>query len=145
MQDEFSAGSFPSHRQGTVDRRCVRISAAHGPFQTTGGAEQIPGRICDAADLACIACSGINGENFSGGLGDCFDITEFHMQMENGREMLLLARLRSETEILVIEVEEMTGDDKLKQQLAAKLNQIVNVLSQMICKAMGGKECQRKD
>ncbi len=33
--------------------------------------------------------------------------------------MLLLARLRSETEILVIEVEEMTGDDKLKQQLAA--------------------------
>ena len=39
----------------------------------------------------------------------------------------------------------MTGDDKLNQQLAAKLNQIVNVLSQMICKAMGGKECQRKD
>ena len=116
-----------------------------GLFRQLEALSKFPEGICDAADLACIACSGINGENFSGGLGDCFDITEFHMQMENGREMLLLARLRSETEILVIEVEEMTGDDKLKQQLAAKLNQIVNVLSQMICKAMGGKECQRKD
>ena len=93
--------------------------------------------------MKCEACSGINEENFSQSLGECFEITEFHMQMDNGRVILLLDRLRSETEILAIEAEELTGSES-GRQLEAKLNQIINILSQMICKAMGGKECQRK-
>ena len=51
---------------------------------------------CEAVGLVCNACTGMNGENFSQCIDDCFEITEFHMQMPKGREMLLLDRLRSE-------------------------------------------------
>ena len=99
---------------------------------------------CEAASLCCNACSGINGENFSQCIGDCFDITEFHMQMEKGKQMLLMARLRSELEVFDAETSVFIDDMKLQQAVSANLNQIINTLSQMICAAMGGNECQRK-
>lgn len=99
---------------------------------------------CEAADLCCNACSGINSKNFSSCIGECFEITEFHMQMEKGREMLLMSRLRSELEVFDAEAETFITDKKLQQNLSEKLNQIINILSQMICAAMGGNECQRK-
>lgn len=99
---------------------------------------------CDAAGLVCNACSGMNGENFSQCIGDCFEITEFHMQMPKGKEMLLLDRLRSELEVFFLDAEELITDEKLWQDLSARLNEIINTISQMICGAMGGKECQRK-
>lgn len=112
-------------------------------YRQLEGLKNAPEGICEAGDMKCEACSSINEENFSQSLGECFEITEFHMQMDNGRVILLLDRLRSETEILAIEAEELTGSES-GRQLEAKLNQIINILSQMICKAMGGKECQRK-
>ena len=99
---------------------------------------------CEATGLVCNACSGMNGENFSRDIGDCFEITEFHMQMPKGREMLLLARLRSELECFSLDAEELITDEKLHQDMYARLNEIINTISQMICGAMGGKECQRK-
>ncbi len=99
---------------------------------------------CEAAELVCNACSGMNGDNFSQCIGDCFEITEFHMQMPKGREMLLLARLRSELECFSLDAEELIADKKLWQNVDARLNEIINTISQMICEAMGGKECQRK-
>lgn len=98
---------------------------------------------CAAQDLCCSPCSGITGENFSQSLGCCFEITEFHMQMEKGREMLLLARLRSQLEELDLDLPDFLEDEQLQQQVSGKLNQIMNTLSQMICGALGGKECQR--
>lgn len=98
---------------------------------------------CEASDLHCSACSGINCENFSEELGDCFEITEFHMQMEKGREMLLLARLRSELEELELDLQDYLEDGETRNKIAKGLNQIINTLSQMICGALGGKECQR--
>lgn len=98
---------------------------------------------CEAADLCCKPCSGINGENFSQSLGECFAITEFHMQMEKGREMLLLARLRSQLEELDADLADFISDEAMQEQVSGKLNQIINTLSQMICGALGGKECQR--
>lgn len=98
---------------------------------------------CLAPDLACNACTGINEENFSCCIGGCFDITEFHMQMPRGKEMLLLVKLRSELEIFDIETVDLVCDVKLQQTVSAKLNQIINRLSQMVCGAMGGNECQR--
>ncbi|MCI9596790.1 MAG: cobalamin adenosyltransferase [Firmicutes bacterium] len=98
---------------------------------------------CDAPELCCDPCSGINGENFSQSLDSCFEITEFHMQMEKGREMLLLARLRSQLEELELDLPDFLEDEELRQQVAGKLNQIMNTLSQMICGALGGKTCQR--
>lgn len=99
---------------------------------------------CKAAELVCNVCSGMNQENFSLCIGDCFEITEFHMQMPKGREILLLARLRSELEDFSIDAEELITDENLRQTVEARLNEIINTISQMICGATGGKECQRK-
>jgi len=96
-----------------------------------------------AEDLACSACTGINGENFSQDLGCCFEITEFHMQMPKGREILLLDRLRSEMQLFELDAVPLLDSGK-QQDISCKLNQIINTLSQMICAAVGGNECQRK-
>ncbi len=98
---------------------------------------------CEAADLCCSACSGIKAENFSQNLGECFEITDFHMQMQKGREMLLLHKLRCELEELELDLPDYLENEALVSQISGKLNQIVNTLSQMICGALGGNECQR--
>jgi len=98
---------------------------------------------CEAADLNCSACTGMNGENFSEDLGDCFEISEFHMQMEKGREMLLLAKLRSDLQELEAVLPDFVKAGMELQQTERRLNQIINSLSQMICSALGGRECQR--
>lgn len=97
----------------------------------------------EAGELCCNGCGGINGENFSEDIGDCFEITEFHMQMENGRKILLLERLRSEVRVFKAESRAVSGDERKGSLAAQKLNRIINTLSQMICKEVGGKECQR--
>lgn len=99
--------------------------------------------------VCCQVCSGINGENCCSDLDDCFDITEFHMQLEKGKEILILHKLRCalrEVEPVVMEVYE--GNEKeieLCEEIVDKINRIVNAISQMICSAVGGKECQRKN
>jgi len=95
-------------------------------------------------ELCCSPCTGINCENFSQCLGDCFEVTDFHMQMEKGREMLLLDRLKSELQLFGAEAEQLLEDKKHSQALSEDLNRIINTISQMICAAMGGSECQRK-
>ena len=106
--------------------------------------DSVSGGKCEAAELVCNACSGMNRENFSLRIGDCFEITEFHIQMPKGREILLLNRLRSELECFSADAEELITDEKLYQAAEARLNEIINTISQMICGATGGKECQRK-
>lgn len=99
---------------------------------------------CEVSDLYCKQCTGMNAENFSKCIGDCFEITEFHMQMQNGRTMLLLSRLRSELEEMDADLPDLLDGENLQNQVSEKLNQIINTLSQMICLSLGGKECQRK-
>jgi ethanolamine utilization cobalamin adenosyltransferase len=98
-------------------------------------------------NLCCSACTGINQTNFCEDLEDCFEITEFHIQLEKGREMLLLHRLRcelNELKLILPELCEKNGDEKETcEDMTGKLNQIVNSLSQLICIAFGGKKCQR--
>lgn len=97
---------------------------------------------CKIADLPCKACTGIKEDNFSQCIGDCFDITEFHMQLEKGRAVLLLARLKASLEEFDAELPDFL-EAKLADQISAKLNQVINTLAQMICSAVGGTECQR--
>ena len=114
-----------------------------GLYRQFAALGSLPDGKCEATELVCNACTGINKEKFSQCLGDCFEITEFHMQMPKGREMLLLDRLRSELECFMFDVEELITEERLRQEACARLNEIINTISQMICKAMGGKECQR--
>lgn len=91
--------------------------------------------------LVCTPCSGINEDNFSSELGDCFDITSFHLQMAKGREILLLHELRCKLyEFLVVLMETHCTNKEIPE----RVNQIINTLHQMICAAFGGDGCQRK-
>ncbi|WP_290920745.1 hypothetical protein [Halodesulfovibrio sp.] len=94
-------------------------------------------------DLDCEECHGITKANFSSPLADCFAITSEHMLPPNGKEVLLLNQLRCSMyrfEAILAELYEETPDEN---RLGIRVNQIRNILSQMICTALGGKECQR--
>lgn len=95
--------------------------------------------------LTCTPCTGINPENFLQDLGDCFEITPFHIHAEKGRQILMLNKLRCamrEFSVLAGETGEAEGVGSL---ICQQINQLTNTLSQMICTAFGGKECQRKN
>jgi ethanolamine utilization cobalamin adenosyltransferase len=97
--------------------------------------------------LSCTECAGINEKNFSDSLEDCFEITEAHMQLKKGRDVILLHRLRCalrELEADVLEIcDGRAEENNMCRELTGKMNQIVNTLSQMICSAVGGKICQK--
>jgi ethanolamine utilization cobalamin adenosyltransferase len=99
-------------------------------------------------NLSLTECTGIKVDNFSDDLDDCFEITELHMQLKQGRKIIILHRLRCdlrEIEPVILEVYEDSEDNnELCSEVIGKINQIVNILSQMICSVVGGKECQRK-
>lgn len=115
-------------------------------------------------NLCCSECTGINTNNFSEDLDDCFEISEFHIQLEKGREIVLLHRLRCELNDLNCIVPELYESIDMKisddngtssngissheisaDDIIGKVNQIVNSLSQLICLAFGGKKCQRQN
>ena len=84
----------------------------------------------------CSACTGINAENAGELLEDCFEVTGFHAQLEAGKEIIRLHGLRCELRCL--EAELSGGRNRA-------VRTIINRLSQMICRAIGGTVCQRKD
>ncbi|CAB1252680.1 ethanolamine utilization protein [Clostridium sp. MT-14] len=101
-------------------------------------------------DLCLKECTGINADNFSNDLDDCFEITDFHVQLKNGRDIIILHRLRCalrEIEPVVLEAYEDSddGNELLYKDIIGKVNQIINALSQRICSIFGGKKCQRKN
>jgi len=99
------------------------------------------------ATLCVQSCTGINEANFSQNLDDCFEITEFHIQLGKGREIIVLHKLRCalrEIEADLSELMDRSEDDKQHcEETAAKVNQIINTLSQMICSVVGGEKCQK--
>jgi ethanolamine utilization cobalamin adenosyltransferase len=92
-------------------------------------------------------CSGMNSFNFTTELDDCFEITEFHMQLEKSNVILKLHTLRCALQELQFEIINTyeNDDDGLKNRIMENVNSIINLLSQLICSAVGGKECQRKN
>lgn len=99
---------------------------------------------CEVADLCCTPCQGINEANHSSVLDDCINITEFHLQLEKGRSILMLDQLKSQIQLFEKELEMAQWTQSNMDNVRSKLNQIVNRLSQLICLTIGGKECQRK-
>lgn len=95
--------------------------------------------------LTCHSCKKINEDNFSTKLEDCFEISEFHIQLDRGRELLLLHHLRcvlQEIEPLVLEISDGSqANNPDYEELICNVNQIINRLSQIICSTMGGETC----
>lgn len=103
------------------------------------------GKACE--QIVCEGCTGINEDNSSQDPGDCFEITEFHIQLGKGREIISLHRLRCALRELQPDIQETYEGCEDKERCAEvtdKVNQIVNTLSQLICYAAGGEKCQRK-
>jgi ethanolamine utilization cobalamin adenosyltransferase len=71
---------------------------------------------------------------------DPFEVTSFHMQLPNGREILLLNKLRCSVQLLVEEVNEKAEEDRKEYLVvSARLNQIINTLSHLMSEEVGGK------
>jgi len=98
--------------------------------------------------LSCQQCTGINECNFSENMEDCFEITDFHIQLGKGKEIILLHKLRCALREMELDLSESTenSDDKNNQwkEVVARVNQIINTLSQLICVTAGGEKCQRQ-
>ncbi|AKL96460.1 hypothetical protein CACET_c30160 [Clostridium aceticum] len=98
--------------------------------------------------FGCKECMGIKAEDYSDDLDDCFEITEFHIQLEKGREIILLHRLRCalrEIEPFLLGVlEKNDSENEFYKEVIGKVHQSINALSQVICSIFGGKRCQRE-
>ncbi len=96
---------------------------------------------------ACQDCTGMEWKDFHQTMEDCFPITEFHLSLEKGREILSLHKLRCEMrelEPMVLELLEGACESKDGLELIMeRANVMINSLSQIICLAVGGKTCQR--
>lgn len=98
-------------------------------------------------NLCCHECTGIKKDNFSDTLEDCFEVTEFHMQLKKGKEIIILHKLRCalrELEPVMFELYESDDENTLCKFIISKVNQIINSLSQLICSAFGGEKCQKQ-
>lgn len=95
----------------------------------------------------CKECTSIKSDNIYDDLDDCFEITEFHIQLGKGRDIIILHRLRCalrEIEPFVLELFENDNSKKnFCREVNGRVNQSINTLSQMICSIVGGKICQR--
>ena len=100
------------------------------------------------SSVPCASCTGIGEENAASDLGDCFAVTGFHIQLQKGKEIILLHQLRCtlrEMNLDFLERAEIEEPSDIPYQEASRwVNQILNRLSQMICEASGGKVCRRK-
>lgn len=97
--------------------------------------------------IYCRECTGMNSLNFTTELDDCFEITEFHMQLQKSNAILKIHTLRCALQELQFEIIETyeNDDDCFENAITGNVNSIINSLSQLICSAVGGKECQRKN
>ncbi|MGL4731907.1 MAG: cobalamin adenosyltransferase [Clostridium sp.] len=98
-------------------------------------------------DICFKECKGMNSSNFTMDLDDCFEITDFHMQLKASCSILKMHILRCDLQELKFEIIEAyeNDDNEVKDRIINNVNSIINSLSQLICSAVGGKECQRKE
>ncbi|TQR46539.1 cobalamin adenosyltransferase [Paenibacillus popilliae] len=100
------------------------------------------------ADLSFQGCTGITADVLFEDTGDCFEVTEFHIQLGKGREIALLHRLRSalrELGFAVLEAVEGSSQEKLGEPIILGINYMINALSSFICRTTGGGTCQRQN
>lgn len=91
--------------------------------------------------LSFKSCSGFHDQNWSEDLGDCFEITPYHLQLEKGHEIVRLHFLRSSLRELTAVIE--NSNHLPNKQLTPYIYQGINRISQLICSCMGGDKCQR--
>lgn len=96
--------------------------------------------------IVCKPCTQMTLENFQEDIDDCFEITEFHMQLEGSDAILRIHSLRCALREIGDEIMDAyeDNDDDFGDKIIGNVNSIINSLSQMICSTVGGIKCQRK-
>lgn len=91
-------------------------------------------------------CTGIDLTSCREELEDCFEINEFHLQLQKSKEILKLHSLRCGVRELLYDVEEAYKgkNEDLLNKILENVNSIINSLSQMVCITVGGVKCQRE-
>lgn len=100
-------------------------------------------------DLCCLECTGIKKENFNQDLGECFEISEIHLQAPRGKEIIHLHQLRNQLQELDLMIWDLypkgSPETVAADQLSSKIQQMVNTMNRMICAAFGGEKCLRQE
>lgn len=113
-----------------------RISNIRHVIEGKAVLESIPFRPCTGIDLTCCMTE----------INDCFEVTDFHLNLEKSKEILKLHYLRCEIRELIYDVLEAYDgkNEDLGNKIIENVNLIINSLSQMVCTTVGGMKCQRK-
>lgn len=129
-------------RDVLLSQQIVQLKKCFSDMKNVLGSERSP------ESFLLKECMGINEQNYCDKLEECFEITEFHMQLEKGKEIIALNRLRymiCDFQLDMMEFLDHNETEKKQcEEVIKKTNQIINALSQLICTAVGGKECQKK-
>ncbi len=89
-------------------------------------------------------CDHISEEDFSKELSDCLEINDFYIQVENGKDIITLNRLRMLYVNFYEELEDYQFESEdIKTKLREYLCQIINTLSRLMYTIHGSKQCQK--
>ncbi|QSX05619.1 cobalamin adenosyltransferase [Sedimentibacter sp. zth1] len=124
------------------------ITLAKGILSLERKLSVIVNSICNNAtfdDINVVECLVISKENFYKNMDDCFEITEKHLILDNANEILKINQLKCELRELLISIEKLNEciSSELKIKIIRNINSIINLLSQLICSAIGGCTCQK--
>ena len=89
-------------------------------------------------------CEHIREDEFSKELSDCLEINDFYIQVENGKDIITLNRLRMLYVNFYEELEDYQFESEdIKTKLREYLCQIINTLSRLMYTIHGSKQCQK--
>ena len=89
-------------------------------------------------------CSVIDGEALQYDHGDCFPISNFHVQLPKGKQITLLHALRCEVREQPFDAGEIVGEC-VARDFKCAIHRVINFLNFLICHSVGAKECQRQN
>lgn len=89
-------------------------------------------------------CEHIREDEFSKELSNCLEINDFYIQVENGKDIITLNRLRMLYVNFYEELEDYQFESEdIKTKLREYLCQIINTLSRLMYTIHGSKQCQK--
>ena len=95
-------------------------------------------------NMKCNGCYKLNEQDCCKDNGNCFEISDFYISSAKGKVLVQINALRAKTRAVRIELTQMSDEYEEKEGLNETvifLNQVINKLSHLMCKAAEVKEC----
>ncbi len=90
-------------------------------------------------------CPGINEGNCCQDLGSCFEVTDSHIRLSNGKQLAQMNVLRAKLKLARVDCINLPvdfADEKCRIAMIESFNRIINKLTQLMCTAAGVQECR---